>query len=130
MPSEGLRIPITLKTHDERRRAERFIASMPVSVNGEEGTTNDLSITGLSFHAEHPYEPGARIDVVIEYLLDGHQYPLACQAEVVRSQPDGDGYTIGARLMAQSELVEVPVAEAPQEAAAAAATRPPLRRVD
>jgi hypothetical protein len=131
MPSEALKIPITLRNHDERRRAERFVASMPVSVNGLEGTTNDLSISGLSFHADRSYEPGARIDVVIEYLLDGHQYPLACQAEVVRSQADHDGFTIGARLLpqSQSQLVEVPVSESQNEPEAPP-SRPALRSID
>ena len=123
MASEGLRIPIELHTPDERRRAERFAASMPVSVDGHEGTTNDLSSTGLSFHADRPYEPGSRIEVVIEYLLDGHQYPLKCEAEVVRSQPDGGGYTIGARLTPQSQLVDVPAAENQDDPGAPAAAQ-------
>jgi hypothetical protein len=111
MPQPGLTIAVPLRSPQDRRQAERFTASMPVSVDGEQGTTNDLSTTGLSFHADHPYEPGAQVDVVIEYLLDGHQYPLRCQAEVVRSVPDGDGYTIGARLMPQSQIEPVPLGD-------------------
>lgn len=95
-------IPVPLRTRDERRRAERFAAAMPVSVDGLPGTTQDLSSTGLSFRSERPYELGSRVEVVIEYLLDGHQYPLRCEAEVMRSIADGDGYTIGARLAPQS----------------------------
>lgn len=116
-------IPIPLRTREERRRAERFAAAMPVSVDGRPGTTQDLSTTGLSFHSERPYEPGARVEVVIEYLLDGHQYPLRCEAEVVRSIPDGDGYSIGARLAPQAEAEAVPLGSP-------AAGRSHLRSVD
>ena len=124
MARDGLTIPIPLQTRDERRRAERFVASMPVSVDGRQGTTQDLSASGLSFHADQPYAPGTLVDVVIEYLLDGHNYPLRCQAEVVRSVPGERGYTIGARLTPQSQLQEIPVGDD------AVVQRPHLRRVD
>ena len=111
MPPPGLTIAVPLGSPQERRQAERFTAAMPVSVDGEQGTTQDLSTTGLSFHADRHYEPGALVEVVIEYLLDGHQYPLRCQAEVVRSVPDADGYMIGARLVPQSQVDPVSLGE-------------------
>lgn len=109
MASREPRIAIPLHTRDERRASDRFAAAMPVTVDGRQGTTCDLSASGLSFHADRHYEPGTLIEVVIEYLLDGHQYPLQCQAEVVRSDAAGDGFRIGARLAPQSRLQEVPV---------------------
>mgnify|MGYP006154405403 CR=1 FL=1 len=48
--------------------------------------------------ADRPFEVGTRVAVVIEYLLDGHRYPLRCEAEVVRAEPSGTGWRIGARL--------------------------------
>jgi hypothetical protein len=111
MAAEGLVIAIPLHTRDERRRGDRFVAAMPVTVDGHPGTTQDLSSTGLSFHADRHYEPGSRVDVVIEYLLDGHHYPLRCQAEVVRCDAATEGYTIGARLAPQPQVQEVPVGE-------------------
>jgi hypothetical protein len=118
-------IPVPLQTRDERRRAERFVAEMPVHVDGRESTTQDLSAGGLSFRADRSYAPGSRVEVVIEYLLDGHQYPLRCEAEVVRSEPCEGGYTIGARLAAQPQLTEVPVGSDPD-----AGARTHLRPVD
>lgn len=111
MAGEGLTIAIPLHTREERRRDERFVAAMPVTVDGHAGTTQDLSSTGLSFHADRHHEAGSRVEVVIEYLLDGHHYPLRCQAEVVRCQPAGNGYMVGARLAPQPHLQEVPVGE-------------------
>ena len=112
MAAPGLTIAVPLRTRDERRRDERFVAAMPVTVDGQQGTTQDLSSTGLSFHSERHYEPGSRVEVVIEYLLDGHHYPLRCEAEVVRCQPVAGGYAIGARLAPQPQLQEVPVGRA------------------
>lgn len=113
MPDDGRIIPVPLRTRDERRQAERFAAAMPVSVAGREATTQDLSASGLSFRSDEPYAPGARVEVVIEYLLDGHQYPLRCEAEVVRCLPEGEGegYTIGARLTPPSRIEPVAVGE-------------------
>lgn len=126
MPDDGRTIPVPLRTRDERRQAERFAAAMPLSVDGQQGTTQDLSTTGLSFHADRDYAPGTLVEVVIEYLLDGHQYPLRCEAEVVRSIPDGDGFTIGARLTPRSQIASVAVGDGAQ----GPVTRAHLRSVD
>lgn len=128
MPGDGVTIPVHLQGR-ERRRAERFGAVMPVTVEGREATTQDLSTSGLSFVADRPYEIGTRVAVVIEYLLDGHQYPLRCEAEVVRSDAIEGGWQVGARLTPQSQLVEVPDG-APAADSAGAAARQPLRPVD
>jgi hypothetical protein len=112
MSADGVTIPIPLQPRAERRAAERFGASMPVSVDGRSATTRDLSANGLSFLSDRDYEAGARVQVVIEYLLDGHQYPLRCEAEVVRSEPAEGGFRIGARLLPRPDLVAVPVADA------------------
>ncbi|QJW84345.1 PilZ domain-containing protein [Ramlibacter terrae] len=110
MPKKLHTIPVQLAARGaERRAAERVQAEMPISIAGREGITSDLSANGLSFIAEQPYEIGACVEVVIEYLLDGHQYPLHCQAEVVRVRPAPGGYAVGARLTPQSQaLLEVP----------------------
>lgn len=126
MPDDGRTIPVPLRTRDERRQAERFAAAMPLSVDGQQGTTQDLSTTGLSFRADRDYAPGTLVEVVIEYLLDGHHYPLRCEAEVVRSIPDGDGFTIGARLAPQSQVAPLAVGDGNE----APVGRPRLRSVD
>lgn len=109
--ASGVTIPIPLQTRDDRRLAERFAAAMPVTIDGRPGTTEDLSTSGLSFVADHPYALGDRVEVVIEYLMDGHQYPLRCEAEVVRVQPSADGYRVGARLAPQSQIQDISVGE-------------------
>jgi len=126
----GYTIAVPLNTRDERRVAERFAAAMPVTVDGHAGTTQDLSRTGLSFLAERPFEVGTRVAVVIEYLLDGHRYPLRCEAEVVRVTPQEDGtYSVGARLSPQSVLQEVPVGTDAPAAGGSGPGGPHLRRI-
>lgn len=118
-------ISVPLRSGGERRQAQRFVAAMPLSVDGREGTTHDLSTTGLSFQSGQAYAPGTQVEVVIEYLLDGHQYPLRCLAEVVRSDRHEEGWRIGARLLPQSQIAPVSLGEEP-----AASGRPHLRSVD
>ena len=122
MHADGVTIQVPLQRRAERREADRFVAAMPVTVNGEDATTRDFSETGLGFHSEHSYEVGARIDVMIEYILDGHHYPLRCQAEVVRVEPAESGFTVGARLLAEIQVRDLP-AGGPETLAR------PLRRV-
>lgn len=126
----GYTIPVPLRTREERRVAERFTAAMPVTVDGHAATTQDLSRTGLSFLADRSFDVGTRVSVVIEYLLDGHRYPLRCEAEVVRVTPAAEGnYSIGARLSPQSALQDVPVGGAPAGGTGDPPGGPRLRRV-
>lgn len=120
MKTTAATIPVPLQAGRERRQAERFDASIPVTVDGQQGSTLDLGTTGLSFFAEHAYEVGARVQVVIEYLLDGHHYPLQCEVEVVRSEAIDGGYKVGARLVPQSQLETVSAGGADAAAAASA----------
>jgi len=100
-------IPVQLHRRSERRAEERFVAAMPVQVDGAGATTQDLSSSGLSFLSERPYELGTRVDVVIEYLLDGNNYPLECKAEVVRVEAVSQGWRIGAKLAPESQHADV-----------------------
>jgi hypothetical protein len=100
MPTlEARTIAVPLRTGAERRAADRQAAAMPLSVEGRRAVTQNLSASGLSFESDRKYEPGARVEVVIDYLLDGHHYPLRCLAEVVRAEPSAAGFTIGAKLV-------------------------------
>ena len=96
-------IPIPLRGRAERRRMERLGAAMPVMVDGVETMTEDVSENGLSFHSDKPYELGARVQLTIDYLLDGHHYPWTCEAEVARIEPIADAWRVGARLLLDSE---------------------------
>lgn len=122
-------VPLRRRGEDERRQAERFSAAMPVRIDGREATTQDLSATGLSFVSDRPHVPGARVEVVIEYLLDGHHYPLRCEAEVVRVERTEGGFLVGARLTPHSQLPEITVGSGAAAAPAGGVVRH-LRKVE
>ena len=81
----------------ELRVAPRFGVGMPYTVDGHEGQTRDLSATGLSFDSDTAYPVGSLVDLTLRYGLDGHNFPMQCQVEVVRVLPNGGRFTIAAR---------------------------------
>lgn len=93
------KVVVPLGRGAERRGAERFDMDVPLTVRGGPGgATRNLSVSGIAFTSRQPYAPGERIELVLEYLLDGDSYPLRCQAVVVRCDACAGGFTIGARL--------------------------------
>ena len=85
------------KADAEQRAAPRFGVGMPYSVDGHEGHTRDLSATGVSFDSDTAYPVGSIVDLTLRYGLDGHNFPLECQVEVVRVEPRGQRFFIAAR---------------------------------
>ena len=82
------------------RAAERFGVGMAYTLgDGQQGQTSDLSTTGLSFESRTPYVVGAIVQLTLRYSLDGHNFPLPCEAEVIRVQADQGGYLIAARFL-------------------------------
>lgn len=101
MRSAEPKVVVALGQRPERRAAERFGMALPVTLSsGQRATTHDISAAGLSFKALQPLPVGSHIDLTVEYLLDGHNYPLQCEAIVVRCEPAEHGYVVGARLAA------------------------------
>lgn len=95
------RVVVPLGRGPDQRSAERFDVSLPLKLDdGQSAVTRDISASGLSFSAQRAYPVGTRVDVTIDYLMDGHNFPLQCEAVVVRCVPAPDGFTIGARLVA------------------------------
>lgn len=91
-------IPLSATASRDQRAAERFGVGLPYMLDGHEGQTCDLSATGLSFCSETPYAVGTIVDLTLRYGLDGHNFPLRCEVEVVRVEPDGDRFHVAARL--------------------------------
>ncbi len=99
MATSEPRVVVPLGRLQERRGAERFEMEVPLTVSqGPGGITRDLSMSGLSFTSRQPHAAGERIELTVAYLLDGHDYPLRCEAVVVRCEACAGGFTVGARL--------------------------------
>ena len=91
-------IPLAATLASDQRVAARFGVGMPYTLDGREGQTRDLSATGVSFESDTAYPIGAIVDLTLRYGLDGHNFPLQCQVEVVRVEPEGQRFCIGARM--------------------------------
>jgi hypothetical protein len=99
MQSVEPKVVVPLRRLEEKRGAERFDMELPVTVeSGMCGATRDMSVSGLSFTSRESYAVGERIALTVEYLLDGHNFPLRCEAVVVRCDTCPGGFTIGVRL--------------------------------
>jgi hypothetical protein len=99
MAPESLTVvtPLAPATASDQRAAPRFGVGMPYSVDGHEGQTRDLSATGLSFDSDTDYAVGSIVDLTLRYGLDGHNFPMTCQVEVVRVVRTDGRFTIAAR---------------------------------
>lgn len=80
-----------------QRESERFDVGMEYTLDGKQGQTRDLSATGLSFESDVAYPVGSRIQLTLRYTLDGHNFPLPCEVEVIRVEPQANGFWIAAR---------------------------------
>ena len=79
------------------RDAERFGIGMEYTLDGRKGHTRDLSATGLSFESDLGFPVGTRIRMSLRYGLDGHNFPLPCEVEVMRVDPEEGGFLVAAR---------------------------------
>ena len=89
--------PIAVAPSSDQRVAERFGAGLPYTLDGREGQTRDLSATGLSFDSDMTYALGTIVNLTLRYGLDGHNFPMPCQVEVVRVEPNSKRFIIAAR---------------------------------
>ena len=99
MPTVEPRVVVPLWRLEEKRGAERFEMEVPLTVEGgSAGVTRDVSVSGLCFTSRDAHAIGQRIELTVDYLLDGHNFPLRCEAVVVRCEPCRGGFTVGVRL--------------------------------
>lgn len=84
----------------EPRSSDRFGIALPITMEDGVGETLDLSETGILFETESEPKVGARIGMTLTYSMDGQDYHVGCQAEVVRVERVGEKVNVAARLLA------------------------------
>lgn len=67
-----------------KARAERIKASMPAFVDGQAGTTLDISTSGVYVELPQAQAVGDRVDCVIDLCVNGNNVQVKLDAEVVR----------------------------------------------
>ena len=83
----------------DQRSTDRFGVGLPFTLDGVAGQTRDLSASGVSFESLTARAVGSRVMLYLHYGLDGHNFPMDCEAEVVRVTPEVGGFLIAARLL-------------------------------
>lgn len=93
------------------RTVERFLLAPPLPAQFAAAAVSvcDISAQGARFRSDRPLETGKKGR--LEVPVDGSPAPLAVEAMVVWSQPDGDGYISGARTYGPAEAVQKLIAQ-------------------
>ena len=84
---------------EEQRTEERVPAAFRVDLGGVEGTTRDVSASGLYFEAPAAFAPGAEIAFAIDIQTAGGAMLLACRGRVTRVERRGALQGVGVRIV-------------------------------
>jgi len=84
----------------ERREAPRFPVTLPVTFEGGQGWTRDVSVSGVFFTTEWPFPIGAPIQftLVLENVAPGARQQVSCQGTVVRVERSEQAYGVAVSL--------------------------------
>ena len=104
MPQMISRVSVTVSppavSGYQRRSAARLDVGLPVTLDsGVESQTHDFSAGGLSFESATPLAQGSMVALTVHYCLDGHNFPMECEAQVMHCAPHGSAFLIGARTL-------------------------------
>ena len=75
---------------NQRARAKRVQASLPVKIDKQNGQVRDISATGVYFELPEEKSVGSKIAFTIDLDTPGGALQVECSGEVVRVQ-QGDG---------------------------------------
>jgi hypothetical protein len=79
----------------DRRRTQRVDASLTVHLGRGEGTTRNVSESGLYFVTEVPVQAGERLSLTVDHGdSPGGPLRLRCEALVLRVEPQAAGYGV------------------------------------
>lgn len=84
--------------HPEHRADRRYGLALPITLEGEEGQTLDLSAHGILLETSVRPEVGARVSLALHYRAGSSDCRLTCEGEVVRVEPHGATCNIAVRL--------------------------------
>ena len=91
-----------MKDYSEKRDFHRMRVNSPIEITDSRGNTftgicRDLSATGMQLQVDREVAVGEELKTVL--AASGDQFPpLETVCEVIRCEPDGDGYLIGANI--------------------------------
>ncbi len=90
--------PINPRPLTESRALARYPVALPITLEGEEGQTLDLSAQGVLFESAARPEVGSHVSLAIHYQVGDTPLVLDCDGEVVRVECHGSACNIAVRL--------------------------------
>jgi len=89
---------MTNKTH-QIRSADRVKTELPVTINGVQGITRDVSASGIFLEVNSPQEPGSTIEFLVQLDSPTGQLTFSCEGEVVRTEELEEKYGIATKIL-------------------------------
>ncbi|MGC8119301.1 PilZ domain-containing protein [Marinobacter sp. VGCF2001] len=92
-----------MKDYSEKRDFHRMQVNSTITITDNNGETHtaicrDLSAAGMQVAVEHPFQAGEELKTRMESA--GEQFPpLETLCEVIRCEPDGEGYLLGINIL-------------------------------
>jgi len=68
----------------DHRAADRFVAELPIELNGVRGLTRNISATGVYFESVTNQAPGSVVQFAVDVEIQGEKFKMICKGEVVR----------------------------------------------
>jgi hypothetical protein len=81
-----------------QRSAERFGLALPITMEGEECSSHDISATGVLLECPAAPPLGSQVALTLQYRAEGQEFSLGCSGEVVRVERHGENFNIAVRL--------------------------------
>ncbi|MEX2474223.1 PilZ domain-containing protein [Marinobacter sp.] len=91
-----------MKDYSEKRDFHRMQVNSEIEITDSKGETfagvcRDLSAAGMQLYVEQPVAIGEELKTVLHPTSDQFP-PLETVCEVIRCEPEGDGFLIGANI--------------------------------
>jgi hypothetical protein len=80
------------------RSAQRFGLALPITMEGEDCSSHDISATGLLVESPAAPAVGAQVSLTLQYRGQDEEMQLDCEGQVVRVERHGDSFNIAVRL--------------------------------
>ncbi len=92
-----------MKDYSEKRDFHRMQVNSRIEISNADGDTvigicRDLSAAGMQLFVDSPFTVGEELKTRLE-AADEQFPPLETVCEVVRCEPDGDGYLVGINII-------------------------------
>jgi hypothetical protein len=85
----------------KQQRGKRYSTELPTCVNGVEGVTRDVSVSGLFIIQDQECEPGSHIDFWVNLDTPGGKLKLCCEGEVIRVEKIDQRFGLGVKILSQ-----------------------------